>query len=71
MDNIIRSCLQIKAICCISDALNFHVDMNGMYNFVNKSLKEIGRDITGPTIDGNNRKTKKIRWTKIRGSAPG
>ena len=33
---------------------------------INKSTKEVGGDITGTTIDDNNRKTKKIRWTEIR-----
>ena len=29
--------------------------MNGMYKFlINKATKEVGRDITGTTIDGNN-----------------
>ena len=41
--------------------------MNGTQNFlINKSTKEVGGDITGTTIDDNNRKTKKIRWTEIR-----
>ena len=29
-------------------------------------MKEVGIDITGPAIDGNNQKTKKIRWTEMR-----
>ena len=55
MDKINR-CL---AISYISNAprrfSKFQADMNGMYKFlINKPTKQVGRDITGTTIDRNN-----------------
>ena len=69
MANINRRCLQIKAIYCISHVpfIIFSIRYEWYVEFViNKSTKEVGGDITGTTIDDNNRKTKKIRWLEIR-----
>ena len=52
---------------CQEGFLHFQTDMNDKYNFlINKSTKDFSGDTTGTTIDGNNRKTKKTRWTEIR-----
>ena len=43
-----------------------------MKNFlINKSTTDVGGDITGTTIDGNNRKAKKDYMNRDQGSAPG
>ena len=48
--------------------------MNGMQNLlINKSMKDVGRDITGTTSDDNNGKTKQKnkQVDRDQGSAPG
>ena len=67
IDGARKSKPYIEYPMCQEGFLHFQTDMNDKYNFlINKSTKDFSGHTTGTTIDGNNRKTKKTRWTEIR-----